>query len=125
MSDRTASAPTTLEAHLDATRDERLNSLREFLRIPSISALPQHMPDAQRAADWLADALRAAGVEHVAVEQTTGHPVVYGDWLHAEGSPTVIVYGHYDVQPVDPLDEWRTSPFDPQVDGDRLIGRGT
>jgi acetylornithine deacetylase/succinyl-diaminopimelate desuccinylase-like protein len=126
MSDRTVSAPATtpLEGYLDATREERLASLQEFLRIPSISALPEHVPDAERAAEWLADALRTAGVQHVAVEQTTGHPVVYGDWLHAEGAPTVIVYGHYDVQPVDPLDEWTSPPFEPVVEGDRLLARG-
>jgi acetylornithine deacetylase/succinyl-diaminopimelate desuccinylase-like protein len=124
MSDRTASAPATLEDYLDATREERLDSLQEFLRIPSISALPEHVPDAQRAAEWLADALRAAGVEHVGVERTTGHPVVYGDWLHAEDAPTVIVYGHYDVQPVDPLDEWTSPPFEPVIDGDRMLARG-
>ena len=115
---------TDLETHLEATREDRLTSLKEFLRIPSISALPEHVPDAQRAADWLADALRSAGVEHVAVEQTSGHPVVYGDWLHADGAPTVIVYGHYDVQPVDPLDEWTSPPFEPIVEGDRMLARG-
>lgn len=124
MSDRTASVPATLEDHLDATREDRLDSLQEFLRIPSISALPEHIPDAQRAAEWLADALRSAGVEHVAVEPTSGHPVVYGDWLHAEGAPTLIVYGHYDVQPVDPLDEWTSPPFEPIIEGDRLLARG-
>ena len=108
----------------DATRDTRLASLHEFLRIPSISALPEHAADVRRAADWLADALRAAGVENVEVTQTSGHPVVYGDWLHAEGAPTVIVYGHYDVQPVDPLDEWTSPPFEPVVDGDRILARG-
>src|SRR5215207_1727696 len=126
MSDRTVSDPATpaLEGYLDATRDERLTNLQEFLRIPSISALPEHVPDAQRAAEWLADALRTAGVEHVMVEPTSGHPVVYGDWLHAEGAPTVIVYGHYDVQPVDPLDEWTSPPFEPIVEGDHLLARG-
>ncbi len=124
MSERTASAPATLEDYLDATHHERLDGLMAFLRIPSISALPEHVPDAQRAAEWLADALTAAGVEHVAVEPTTGHPVVYGDWLHAEGAPTVIVYGHYDVQPVDPLDEWTSPPFEPVIEGDRMLARG-
>jgi acetylornithine deacetylase/succinyl-diaminopimelate desuccinylase-like protein len=94
------------------------------LRIPSISALPAHAPDVRRAAEWLADELRDAGIEHVEVSDTGGHPIVYGDWLHADGAPTVIVYGHYDVQPVDPLDEWHTEPFEPVVDGQRLIGRG-
>jgi acetylornithine deacetylase/succinyl-diaminopimelate desuccinylase-like protein len=123
MSYRATTTP-ALEDHLDATHDMRLASLQEFLRIPSISALPEHAADARRAADWLADALRAAGVENVEVTETSGHPVVYGDWLRAEGAPTVIVYGHYDVQPVDPLDEWTSPPFEPVVDGDRILARG-
>ncbi|HEY7700989.1 MAG TPA: dipeptidase, partial [Candidatus Limnocylindrales bacterium] len=105
-------------------REERLDRLKDFLRIPSISTLPERADDVRRAADWLAAELRDAGIEHVEVSETGGHPIVYGDWLHADGAPTVIVYGHYDVQPVDPLDEWRTDPFDPVVEGDRLIGRG-
>jgi acetylornithine deacetylase/succinyl-diaminopimelate desuccinylase-like protein len=124
MPDRTATDQ-DLDAYLEPRREERLERLKEFLRIPSISALPEHAPDVRRAAEWLAAELRGAGVEHVEVSDTGGHPIVYGDWLHADGAPTVIVYGHYDVQPVDPLDEWRTPPFEPHVEGDRLIGRGT
>jgi acetylornithine deacetylase/succinyl-diaminopimelate desuccinylase-like protein len=124
MSDTTAS-PASLEAHLDATRDARLESLKAFLRFPSISALPEHAGDVQRAAEWLGAALGDAGIEHVEVVETGGHPIVYGDWLHAGDAPTVLVYGHYDVQPVDPLDEWTAPPFEPVVDGDRLVGRGT
>lgn len=116
---------TDIEAYLEPRREERLERLKAFLRIPSISALPDHAPDVRRAAEWLADELRSAGIENVEVSDTGGPPIVYGDWLHADGAPTVIVYGHYDVQPVDPLDEWRTPPFEPQVEGDRLIGRGT
>ena len=123
MPDRTASA-TDLDAYLDAHRDERLERLKAFLRIPSISGLPSFAADVRRAAAWLADELRAAGIEHVEVSETGGHPIVYGDWLHAEGAPTLVIYGHYDVQPVDPLDEWHTEPFEPVVDGDRMIGRG-
>jgi acetylornithine deacetylase/succinyl-diaminopimelate desuccinylase-like protein len=125
MPDRTASTiDPTIDAYLEPRREERLERLKAFLRIPSISALPEHAPDVRRAAEWLADELRAAGIEHVELSETGGHPIVYGDWLHAEGAPTVVVYGHYDVQPVDPLDEWRTPPFEPQIEGDRLIGRG-
>ena len=113
-----------LDAYLEPRREERLERLKAFLRIPSISALPQHAPDVRRAAEWLADEMRAAGIQNVEVSETTGHPMVYGDWLHAAGAPTVVVYGHYDVQPVDPLDEWHTEPFEPVVDGHRLIGRG-
>jgi acetylornithine deacetylase/succinyl-diaminopimelate desuccinylase-like protein len=123
MPEQTAVNP-DLRAHLEATREERLDSLKEFLRIPSISGLPEHAPDVRRAAEWLATTLREAGVEHVDVAETGGHPVVYGDWLHSDGAPTILVYGHYDVQPVDPLDLWHSPPFEPEVEGDRLMARG-
>ena len=114
-----------LERYLDERRESRLESYKAFLRIPSISALPQHAADCRAAAEWIAADLRAMGIEHVAVEETTGHPVVYGDWLHADGAPTVIVYCHYDVQPVDPLDLWDSPPFEPVVVGDRMLARGS
>ena len=119
--------PTTapdLDAHLEATQDARYDSYRDFLRIPSISALPDHAPDVRRAAGWLAEAMRSVGIEHVEVSETGGHPIVYGDWLHAEDAPTVLIYGHYDVQPVDPLDLWTSPPFEPVIEGDRLLARG-
>lgn len=122
MPDTTTTA--ALEAYLDANRDRRLASYLEFLRIPSISALPEHAGDCRAAAEWVAGQLRAMGVEQVEVSETGGHPIVYGDWLHAEGGPTVVVYGHYDVQPVDPIGEWETAPFEPFIRGDRVIGRG-
>ncbi len=125
MADTNATTPADLEAHLAATRDQRMASLLEFLRIPSVSTLPEHAADVRRAAEWLADALRSAGVEHVEVADTDGHPIVYGDWLHAGDVPTILVYGHYDVQPVDPIDEWTSDPFEPVVDGDRLVARGS
>lgn len=126
MPDLTATTATSpdLAAHLEVTREARLESLKEFLRIPSISTLPEHAPDVRRAADWLAATLEGAGIEHVEVAETGDHPVVYGDWLYADGAPTVLVYGHYDVQPVDPVDQWRNPPFEPVVDGDRLVARG-
>jgi len=124
MTDPTASAPELLEEHLEATREARLESYRAFLRIPSISALPEHAPDVRRTAEWLATALTEAGIEHVAVEETGGHPLVYGDWLHAPGAPTVLVYGHYDVQPTDPLDLWHSPPFEPVVEDGRIVARG-
>ena len=124
MSDRTA-APLTVEQHLDRTYDARLDSYKDFLRIPSISALPEHAPDVRRAAEWLADTLRIAGLEHVAVEETSQHPVVYADWLHAEGAPTALIYGHYDVQPVDPLELWTSPPFEPAVVDGRMLARGS
>jgi acetylornithine deacetylase/succinyl-diaminopimelate desuccinylase-like protein len=126
MPDSTAANATNpdLVAHLEASREARLESLKEFLRIPSVSTLHEHAPDVRRAAEWLAATLRDAGVEHVEVAETGGHPVVYGDWLHADGAPTVIVYGHYDVQPVDPVDLWDSPPFEPVVRDDRVIARG-
>jgi acetylornithine deacetylase/succinyl-diaminopimelate desuccinylase-like protein len=114
-----------IESFLDDRRDERLESYKEFLRIPSISALPQHAADCEAAAEWIAADLRAMGVEHVEVAKTGSHPIVYGDWLHADGAPTVIVYCHYDVQPVDPLDLWDSPPFEPVVVGDRILARGS
>ncbi len=115
---------TEVEAYLDTNADRRLASYSELLRIPSISALPEHAADCRRAAQWIAAQLESMGVEHVEVAETGGHPVVYGDWLHAEGAPTVIVYCHYDVQPVDPLDLWEKPPFEPQVRDGRMYARG-
>ena len=120
----TTISPDALETYLTETAERRLESYKDFLRLPSVSALPQHADDCRATAEWIANDLRSMGVEHVAVEDTTGHPVVYGDWLHADGAPTVIVYCHYDVQPVDPLDLWRSPPFEPVVDGDRILARG-
>ena len=119
-----AVADTELDAYLVATREGRYDSYRDLLRIPSISALPEHAGDCRRAAAWLVDALTRAGVEHAEIAETGGHPVVYADWLHAPGAPTVLVYGHYDVQPVDPLELWTSPPFEPVIDGDRLLARG-
>lgn len=113
-----------IEAHLAATHDDRLASYKDFLRIPSISALPDHAPDCRRAAEWLAERLREIGLDHVEVSETGGHPIVYADWLRVDGAPTVIVYGHYDVQPVDPVELWTSPPFEPVIDGDRMLARG-
>ena len=113
-----------VEEFLVRTRERRLESYKALLRIPSVSALPEHAPDCRAAAEAIAADLRAIGIEHVEVAETGGHPVVYGDWLHAEGAPTVIVYGHYDVQPVDPLELWESPPFEPLIVGDRLQARG-
>ncbi len=113
-----------LEMHLDDTRDARLESYKAFLRIPSISALPEHLGDCRAAAHWLRDALTAAGLEHAEAVETGGPPIVYADWLHAPDAPTILVYGHYDVQPVDPLELWTSPPFDPVVVGDRILARG-
>ena len=113
-----------VETQLEATREARLESYLELLRIPSISALPEHAGDMRRAAEWIAAELGRIGFEHAEVCATPWHPIVYADWLHAEGAPTVIVYCHYDVQPVDPIELWDTAPFEPFVRDDRMIGRG-
>jgi len=102
-----------------------LEELKQLLRIPSISTLPENRPDVDRAAQFVADALRQAGMENVELIATAGHPLVYGDWLHAPGKPTVLCYGHYDVQPADPLELWITPPFEPTERDGNLYGRGT
>jgi acetylornithine deacetylase/succinyl-diaminopimelate desuccinylase-like protein len=114
-----------LDTHLESTKAARLESYMAFLRIPSISALPANADDCRAAADWLAEALGRAGLEHVAVEETGGHPIVYADWLHAGDAPTVLIYGHYDVQPVDPLELWTSPPFEPVVVDGRMLARGS
>ena len=102
---------------------EAVTQLKDWLTIPSVSRLDEHKPDMTRAADWLAEHMRRMGLENVAVLPTEGFPVVYGDWLHAEGAPTVLVYGHYDVQPVKP-DEWASPPFAPTERDGKLYARG-
>jgi acetylornithine deacetylase/succinyl-diaminopimelate desuccinylase-like protein len=111
-------------AFVELHEDRLLEELKQFLRIPSISAQPDHAADVKRAAEFVASSLRSAGVEHVQIIPTAGHPLVYGDWLHARGKPTVLCYGHYDVQPPDPLDEWVSPPFEPTVRDGNLYARG-
>lgn len=111
--------------YLDEQQDRFLAELLDFLRIPSISALPQHAGDVQQAADWVAERMRAAGIESVQVLPTGGHPVVYGDWLHAPGKPTILIYGHFDTQPADPLELWDSPPFEPVVRNGNVYARGS
>ena len=107
------------------THEKRfLDELFEFLRIPSVSTLPEHKQDVARAAEFVAAKLEAAGLENVEVIRTSKHPLVYADWLHASGKPTVICYGHYDVQPPDPLDLWESPPFEPTVRDGNIYARG-
>jgi acetylornithine deacetylase/succinyl-diaminopimelate desuccinylase-like protein len=111
--------------YAQAHHDDILDELKDFLRIPSISTQPEHRADIQRAARWLQAHLRAAGFPEVEVLPTDGHPVVYAAWAEAgPDAPTVLVYGHYDVQPPDPLDAWETSPFEPTRVGEDLFARG-
>jgi acetylornithine deacetylase/succinyl-diaminopimelate desuccinylase-like protein len=105
-------------------RDAQIASYKEFVRIPSVSTLPDHKADVAEAAQWLVDRLQGLGMTKAEQIPTEGHPLVYGEWLGAPGKPTVLVYGHYDVQPVDPLDEWESPPFEPTERGDNLYARG-
>jgi acetylornithine deacetylase/succinyl-diaminopimelate desuccinylase-like protein len=114
-----------LAQYIDSKRDEHLNELFEFLRIPSVSTMSEHKPDIQRAAEWVADRLGNAGLQKVELMPTGGHPVVYGEWLGAPGKPTVLLYGHYDVQPPEPLEKWTSPAFEPTVRNGNLYGRGT
>ena len=115
---------TAWKNYLEANRDRYLKELIEFLSIPSISSLKEHKADVAKAAEWVAARLQAAGIENVRVLPTGGHPVVYGDWLHAPDRPTVLIYGHFDTQPVDPLELWSQPPFEPAVKDDRVYARG-
>ena len=101
-----------------------LDELNGLLRIPSVSTLPEHKKDCRKAADTLATELHRIGMEHVRIIETQGHPLVYADWLHAAGKPTVLCYGHYDVQPPDPLDEWISPPFEPTERNGNIYARG-
>lgn len=113
-----------LNSYFETKREEHLDELKQFLRIPSVSSLSEHKEDMRTAAEWLSKSLQDVGLENVSIDETKGHPVVYADWLHAEGKPTILVYGHYDVQPVDPLNLWETEPFDPTVRDNKLYARG-
>src|SRR5262245_59355790 len=101
-----------------------LEELKTFLRIPSVSTLPEHKADVERAAQFVAKALGDAGLEHIEIIPTANHPLVYADWMHAPGRPTVLLYGHYDVQPPDPLELWHTPPFEPTLRDGNLYARG-
>ena len=111
-------------SYLADNQDRYLNELIDFLRIPSISSLPEHAGDVAQAGQWVADRMVTAGIENVETMPTAGHPVVYGDWLHAGDAPTILIYGHFDVQPVDPLHLWHSPPFEPVVKDERIYARG-
>ena len=114
-------------ARVDRETGASLEQLKEYLRIPSISTDPAYADDVHRCAGFVRERLEAAGLEAEIIE-TAGHPLVYGEWLGAPGRPTVLFYGHYDVQPVDPLDEWRNDPFEPTIEnaerGEQIVARG-
>ncbi len=110
---------------VEQNKPRLLDELKTFLRIPSVSTLPEHVPDVRRAAQFVADSMKTAGLENIEIIPTAKHPLVYADWLHAPGKPTVLCYGHYDVQPPDPLDEWISPPFEPTVRDGNLYARGS
>src|ERR1044071_8895727 len=101
-----------------------LDGLKDFLRIPSISTLAEHKPDIRRAAAFVAGELSRAGLQQVRLIEGEGNPLAYGQWLDAAGKPTLLLYGHYDVQPPDPIEEWTSPPFEPTIRGDDIFARG-
>ena len=109
---------------IHTNRDRYISELKDYLAIPSISALPQHAADVRKCAEWTADEMRKVGLENARLIETKGNPVVYGDWLHAPGAPTILFYGHYDVQPVDPVDLWTSPPFEATVRDGEIYARG-
>jgi acetylornithine deacetylase/succinyl-diaminopimelate desuccinylase-like protein len=110
--------------HIHTHRDRYVDELKQYLAIPSVSALPAHAADVRRCAEWTADEMRRVGLENVRLIETPGNPIVYGDWLHADGAPTILFYGHYDVQPVDPLNLWESPPFEATERDGELYARG-
>jgi acetylornithine deacetylase/succinyl-diaminopimelate desuccinylase-like protein len=110
--------------YINLNRERYVEELKDFLRIPSISTLAANKSDMITAAEFVANKLREAGMENVKIIETKGHPLVYADWLHAPGKPTVLVYGHYDVQPVDPINLWESPPFEPTIKDGKIYARG-
>ncbi len=108
----------------DAKRQHIIDELKDFLRIPSISTAPEHAGDVRRAAEWVRDAIVRAGVASARLVEGRGNPLVYAEWMGAPGKPTLLLYGHYDVQPPDPLDEWKSKPFEPEIRGEDIFARG-
>jgi acetylornithine deacetylase/succinyl-diaminopimelate desuccinylase-like protein len=113
-----------LTEYLEQNRDRFVDDLKAVLRIPSVSAQPQHRDDVRRCAVHIANHLESIGMKHVEVVSTEGHPIVYAEWLEAPGKPTALLYGHYDVQPPEPLDLWKSPPFEPTLRDGKLYARG-
>ncbi len=116
--------PSNVDTYVRQNESRFLEELLAFLRIPSISTLPEHKGDVAQAAGFVAESLRHAGLQNVEIIQTRKHPLVYADWLHAPGKPTVLCYGHYDVQPPDPLELWESPPFEPSLRDGNIYARG-
>ena len=110
---------------INVNRDRYIDEMKRYLAIPSISALPEHKGDVRTCAEWTADEMRRIGLQNVRLEETPGHPVVYGEWLGAPGAPTILFYGHYDVQPVDPVNLWTSPPFEATIRDGEIYARGS
>lgn len=110
---------------VEQNRERYISELKELIAIQSISTNPENKKDVERCARWIADHLGSLGMKNVQIFQTAGHPIVYADWLEAPGKPTVLFYGHYDVQPVDPLNLWTSPPFEATIRGGNLYARGS
>ena len=117
-------SPGNALAYAQAHSARFVEELKEFVRFPSVSSQPNHARDVKGCADWLAKHMRHVGLQRIKVIPTQRHPLVYGEWRNVSARPTVLIYGHFDVQPADPLNAWHSPPFDPQVRGENLYGRG-
>jgi acetylornithine deacetylase/succinyl-diaminopimelate desuccinylase-like protein len=115
----------TWQEYLDQNNPRFIDEMLDFLRIPSISSLPEHAGDVRKAGEWVMQRMQSAGIENIELLETGGHPVVYGDWLHAPGKPTMMIYGHFDVQPVDPIHLWDSPPFEPVIKEGLVYARGS
>ncbi|HUQ87364.1 MAG TPA: dipeptidase [Vicinamibacterales bacterium] len=110
---------------INVNRDRYINEMKQYLAIPSISALPEHKGDVRKCAEWTRDEMSRIGLQKCRLEETPGHPVVYGEWLGAPGKPTILFYGHYDVQPVDPVNLWTSPPFEATIRDGEIYARGS
>jgi acetylornithine deacetylase/succinyl-diaminopimelate desuccinylase-like protein len=117
---------TNLIDFINSNKDKYINELKEFLRYPSISTNPENKKDVEECAEYVKRHLQRIGMENVKIIPTGGHPIVYGDWLKAgSDKPTILIYGHYDVQPVDPIELWTTPPFEADIRGENIYARGS
>lgn len=114
-----------LHAFVDQNKERYITELNQLLAIPSVSSQELHAGDMRVAAEWISNHMKTVGLENVRIMETGGHPLVYADWLHAAGTPTILVYGHYDVQPEEPLEEWKSPPFQGTIRENRLYARGS
>ena len=110
--------------YINVQRDRYVDELKQYLAIPSVSALPQHQARCAAGGRWSADHMRAIGLENARLIETAGNPIVFGEWLNAPGAPTILFYGHYDVQPVDPIELWESPPFEATVREGEIYARG-